>query len=168
MKCYTVEKGRINQGIFVEEQKIRVGEDGRNRKLVVVPIPRNAFIENDRCMSVPAKPEFEGAVMIYIKDHSGFRGNWSMDADPNAIVIIAEGRCADGIAGRMGGGPEYLLILKNKCSIEISRSGRLYGAPSLYRVENDNGELKIIDVAAEASEKVALQSLSAIIEDTKQ
>lgn len=49
--------------------------------------------------------------------------------------VIAEGRCAQGDAGRMGGGPEYLLALRPGTRFSIQRLGRLYGAPGRLNVE---------------------------------
>lgn len=44
--------------------------------------------------------------------------------------IILEGKCAQGDAGRMGGGPEYVILLPKDSGFLITRSGRLYGAES--------------------------------------
>lgn len=63
--------------------------------------------------------------------------------------IIAEGRCAQGDAGGMGGGPEYLMVLPEGESVEVRRSGRLYGAPVLWRISNVGGVVTATDVEAE-------------------
>lgn len=45
--------------------------------------------------------------------------------------ILAEGYCAQGDAGRMGGGHEYLIALQPGEGFSIQRSGRLYGSSDL-------------------------------------
>ncbi len=55
--------------------------------------------------------------------------------DQHIGKLIAEGRCAQGDAGRMGGGPEYLLALRPGARFSIQRLGRLYGAPGRLNVE---------------------------------
>lgn len=57
--------------------------------------------------------------------------------------VIAQGARAQGIAGHMGGGNEYLLVLAAGVALEIRRRGRLYGDPPVLRVENVAGELVI-------------------------
>ena len=69
--------------------------------------------------------------------------------------IVAQGFCAQGAAGRMGGGPEYLLVLADGQAVEIVRSGRLYGAPSCVRLTNVGGELVATDPRKEAETRRA-------------
>lgn len=45
--------------------------------------------------------------------------------------ILAEGYCAQGDAGRMGGGAEYLIALQPGEGFSVHRSGRLYGESDL-------------------------------------
>jgi hypothetical protein len=74
---------------------------------------------------------------------------------PAAWKVIAQGSCAQGDAGRMGGGPEYLAILTAGEAVEIVRSGRLYGEPAVVRVENREGEIIISRPRQEAEERAA-------------
>lgn len=46
------------------------------------------------------------------------------------VTVLAGGYCADGDAGRMGGHAVKLLIMEPGAMFRVSRSGRLYGAPS--------------------------------------
>ncbi len=63
--------------------------------------------------------------------------------------VIAEGRCAQGDAGRMGGGPEYLLALKPGARFSIQRQGRLYGSPGRLNVEiTEDGRAVLTDAWA--------------------
>jgi hypothetical protein len=58
-------------------------------------------------------------------------------------TILAQGACAQGDAGRMGGGPEMLLLLQPGQEVVIRRSGRLYGAPSCILVRWDGDRLSL-------------------------
>lgn len=61
--------------------------------------------------------------------------------------VLAEGHCAQGDAGRMGGGPEYLLSVPLGWVAHLWRSGRLYGGAPLLRVEvSEAGEVAVSDV----------------------
>lgn len=50
-------------------------------------------------------------------------------------IVLGEGFCAQGDAGRMGGGPEYLIALTPGIRFSIRRGGRLYGAVARINVE---------------------------------
>lgn len=69
--------------------------------------------------------------------------------------VIAEGYCAQGNAGGMGGGPEYLLVLAHGQAVEICRSGRLYGRPSCTRLECVAGRIVATNPRADAEERAA-------------
>jgi len=213
MKCYTV-KGTVSEGIAVKDGAVLLGEEGRGRKLVRVPVPAGAEVVGlqggptfeivwpnggghfrgyinqgiDRwdgaaptedeaaqiaaqggtwrvsrpnpvvgtLMSVPAKNQSEGAVLVAFRNCSGFRGGWSL-SDRQGIIVVAEGACAQGAAGRMGGGPEYLAVVAAGGSATVNRSGRLYGAPATLRMKNAGGVLTIEDV--KAVEEQALEVL---------
>jgi len=117
-----------------------VGEEGRGRKLVRVPLPPGAKV--DWLSGYEDHPQWVGTlrsvpgdgVILLILDHSGYRGGWSLTR-PDDSVIIAEGWCAQGIAGRMGGGPEVLLRVPLGSKLTIARRGRLYGAPAYLIVD---------------------------------
>jgi hypothetical protein len=136
---------------------VPVGEAGRGRKLVRVPLPEGAKIS---WSSEPSDPTTEwwgtlvmvpgpGTVILF-RDMSGYRGGWTLDVPPSA-TIIADGWCAQGIAGRMGGGPEYLVRAPEGTQFRIRRSGRLYGAPADLRVVVHADRLEVTDLAAEAA-----------------
>jgi len=214
-----------------EDGKVQVGESGRGRKLVEVPIPPGTNVEKVQYMSdwdAYMKSEYrallleakkyvsnevntvygrralkipvsvEGAVaVLLLRDMSGFRGGWritharpweeweeavrrwyahysggqpengrnpgheghvtdcpkcreefhipprrEMDDVHTHLHVIAEGRRAQGDAGYMGGGPEYLLVLREGDAFECVRSGRLYGGPSVVRFEVIDGVVR--------------------------
>jgi hypothetical protein len=60
---------------------------------------------------------------------------------PPTWRTVAEGYSAQGDAGRMGGGPVYLAVLRDGEAVEIVRSGRLYGAPATVKVANVGGKV---------------------------
>ena len=69
--------------------------------------------------------------------------------------VIAEGQCAQGDAGAMGGGSEYLYLLPAGESVEIARSGRLYGSPAVTRITNRGGTVESVDPVQEATDVAA-------------
>ena len=84
---------------------------------------------------------------------------WPTVTDLGAIPgvkVIARGARAQGIAGAMGGGPEYLLRLRPGTALEICRSGRLYGGVQYVRVEVlADGRVATSDCDATAAERAA-------------
>lgn len=180
MKCFT----GTTPGINTREGKILVGESGRGRELVTVPLPPGAIFGQPDLLT-----ECTGdatAVVVFLKDQSGFRGGWSLrdartaeewdiivsnpqsDDRPgersHRALVIAEGYCAQGMAGRMGGGSEYLLVLRHGQAVECVRGGRLYGAPSVIRLECVAGTIVSSDPRAEAEERKAASKWSALTE----
>jgi hypothetical protein len=135
---------------------IPVGEAGRGRKLVRVPLPEGAKVSWSSTPE-PSVTEWWGTLVtapgpgtvILFRDHSGYRGTWTLSIPPSA-VIIADGWCAQGIAGRMGGGPEYVIRAPEGAEFKITRSGRLYGAPADLRVRVHADRVEVADAAAEA------------------
>lgn len=171
MRAYTLS----HPGIDTRDGKILVGESGRGRSLVSVPLPPGAVLdEQDRLISCTG-PATDCVVLI--PDQSGFRGGWHLrDARPeedwDAIVaaptrdhgipepglsvqVIAQGHCAQGLAGAAGGGPEYLIVLRHGQAVEIVRGGRLYGNPSCVQLENVAGTITSSDPRADARERAA-------------
>lgn len=174
MNCYTIQSGCCTSGIPVQKDgTIHVGESGRGRTLVRVPVPAGGEITGEATLtSVPGE---DSAAVVLIRDHSGYRGGWNLrearteaeweiacrrkaleDAGvpegperdaigprpfdrPFTGKVIARGACAQGDAGRMGGGSEYLLVLRDGEAVEIVRMGRLYGSPACVRVQNVGG-----------------------------
>ena len=161
MKCYTIRGGTGAEGIETKDAAIRVGETGRGRKLVSVPVPQGAEVADGRLLAVPAKNQPAGAVLVAFRDHSGFRGGWSL-SDRQGVIVLAEGECAQGDAGRMGGGPEYLAVVADGGSATVNRSGRLYGKAATLRVRNAGGVLAVEDVVAVAETTAAAAALEVL------
>lgn len=69
--------------------------------------------------------------------------------DLDGVAVVCRGWCAQGIAGRVGGGPEYLLAAR-PTTIWIRRRGRLYGAPRVLKITvTEAGEVVVSDAIAE-------------------
>lgn len=76
--------------------------------------------------------------------------------------IICEGFCAQGDAGRMGGGPEYLALLHDGTAVEIVRMGRLYGGSKVIKVANEGGKLILSDPKQDAESRKALKGWDSV------
>ena len=62
---------------------------------------------------------------------------------PDGITVLAEGYCAQGTAGRMGGHVVRLLIMEPGVCFRVVRHGRLYGAPAARYVYWDGENLRL-------------------------
>lgn len=71
---------------------------------------------------------------------------------PNSVKVIATGRRAQGLAGRMGGGPEYLIHVPFGTTLEIRRLGRTYSAPRVLWVEVNESGVNLIDAEKHVTE----------------
>ncbi|RKO61818.1 hypothetical protein [Caldibacillus debilis] len=58
------------------------------------------------------------------------------------VTVLAMGWRAQGDAGRMGGHPEYLVILQPGTLLRVRRTGRLYGAPPVKYLHWDGETLQ--------------------------
>lgn len=223
MNCYTLTApGRLSAGIALSPAgAVRLGEAGRGRTMVDVPVPAGSITRAARpvpagddpdpnntetLVSVPAANRPAGTAVVLIRDHSGFRGGWHLrtprtpeawivfhaterahgagpaeahpgrslsacpacsvyalagqfgphaPAFPAGLEIIAEGYSAQGLAGGMGGGPEYLIVLNPGQAAEIVREGRLYGQPAVLRLANEAGVVSVTDPEAAAASATA-------------
>ena len=192
MKSQTINAGgKISPWISTSAGNVLVGESGRARKLVHVPIPDGARWRTPerqqwrtlgvwtsesgakhsgsqtissaaevtcaasqgvqvaestatpgQIESVPGRDSPEGAVLILIRDQSGFRGSWSL-TDRSGLMLIATGQRAQGDAGRMGGGPEFLAVVTAGGQAVTNRTGRLYGEPAKLTIKNFGGEISV-------------------------
>lgn len=202
MKCHPPLKVQTADDGF---RFVAVGESGRGRTLVRVPVGRSVPPGGETLNACDIRPAASGRsvvleverdpadsrALVYVRDHSGFRGSWrlfrgvlppapeghpgQMDPDPDGlrtarverlasiqmpspqadfsdgpewlsagngrVAVVARGECAQGCAGRMGGGPEFLLAVEPGTALTITRQGRLYGTPSRLIVEWDGDAL---------------------------
>jgi len=173
MRAFTIENGElvVKWGIRVSvDGQAVVGESGRGRKLIMIDLPVGTKIIDGVVFDIPGSDDT--AAVVKIRDQSGYRGGWELTAPrtldeyrtvpeakparaPHGLRIIAEGECAQGDAGRMGGGPEYIAIIAVGQSAEIVRHGRLYDAPQVIKIEWDGRELRLSDPIAAAESNLA-------------
>ncbi len=152
-RCYEVKAGNVYPRITLKEPGcIHLGEDRRGCKLTIVPIPPEAEIRQEEDKKfMTSVPYGTDAAVVVVRDHSGYRGSWELKGDN--VRILAKGHIGQGSAGRVGGGPEYLLVLRPGDTFVIERSGRLYGKPARYRVRYERGVLSICDADREDETK---------------
>ena len=163
----------VDKGIrLADDGTIVVGELGRNRVRVAVPLPEGAVVGNGAIIEIPVTHENASAVVL-IRDFSGFRGSWDLvdpleldvirefietKGDDRVLVqnmrtvepprLVARGRCAQGIAGRMGSGDEILYVAAEGEEYDIVRWGRIYGAPRILRVSVRDGRVTLTPMIA--------------------
>ncbi len=209
---YCESGSRVLHGCPVEDGKLWLGQHGRGRQQIGIPVPAGSSMEGDRVIGIPGNAS---TVYVVLRDHSGFRGSWELlgaldeagwdarlaitaahrppdgtgpvaidqghvieddwssrscpicaaaraDLSPRPTLppewIRGEGRCAQGDAGRMGGGPEYLLALPVGVSIELLRRGRLYGAPAWCRIRTTPEGVVLSNPKADALSRLVAAS----------
>jgi len=100
-------------------------------------------------------PEADRRALVLLAISAGYRGwtriqrriddDW-IDLDPGAPQwpeVLAVGRRAQGIAGRMGGHYEVLTLMAPDDEWRVERRGRLYGADPVVHVYWDGTELRV-------------------------
>lgn len=76
-------------------------------------------------------------ILLYLSP--GFRGSAYYKVQGHAEVI-AEGYEAQGTAGRMGGSPCPVILVKGPTRISWERTGRLYGSPAKWIADFDGNQ----------------------------
>jgi hypothetical protein len=134
-----------------------LGEEGRGRKQVIIPVVLTmnscrTWLGDGAAEISEVRLKFgpKGTVVLEEMPHKenceeylvaflgwiGFRGhNRLTDYDGNAVdkdKILAEGIIAQGAAGRMGWGSQWLLRVRPGDLFRFHVDGRLYGHPSDY------------------------------------
>lgn len=82
----------------------------------------------------------------------------------DAPRVIARGYCAQGDAGRAGGGPELIVVLADGEECWIDRTGRLYGAPALVRLRNVGGTVEVKTLAEVEEEQADARPVEEILQ----
>lgn len=110
---------------------------------------RTSFVLNNRCMECKAlcqevveDGENVYSHSVYIHPDHGGTDDYAIFRQPG-ITVLAEGVCAQGAAGRMGGHDVRLLIMEPNTGFRVSRAGRLYGAMSEIIVFYDGEMLHV-------------------------
>lgn len=88
---------------------------------------------------VPEKDDDKKA-LVKLAVEAGFRGTTKAEFS-DGVLVLKGGICAQGAAGRMGNHSEYLITMEPGSHAIVKRYGRLYGAPSVVRIDYDGEEL---------------------------
>lgn len=151
---------------------IELGESGRGRKLVRIPVENMigplidvavAITRDGNYKIIPATMDSK-LLLLKCCVPAGFRGyshwtgvdrrplesptlnkKWDYESFPTDIVIIGEGTYADGSAGRMSSHSEKLLILEPGQRFRVTRAGRIYDSCGIVYVRWDGRELYVGD-----------------------
>lgn len=172
MKCYTIQDGKVSEGIAVVRTKIgnieipviQFGEQGRGRKLAQVRVELldptserifSARVEGDKVIEIVAEESSQQALCLFLtgyghRGHNEHTGDWTgaKDSDgkkvfsPFPCEIIATGECADGAAGRMAYGHQHLAIAPKATWLRTRRTGSLYGAKPIFYYRFDGFALE--------------------------
>lgn len=89
---------------------------------------------------VPEKNGDDKKALVKLAVEAGFRGTTKVQFS-DGVEVLKRGVCAQGKAGRMGNHSEYLIVMNPGSYAVIERFGRLYGAPSVVRIDYDGEEL---------------------------
>jgi hypothetical protein len=142
-------------GIGANVRCLVLGEEGRNRKIVYVRMnmPKDITtmyrcnVEYNTAGHVMLSYVDENLIttasntaLIYFPARIGFRGGNQLLL-PNKENILAKGRIAQGDAGRMAAGSQWLFTLDSGTTAHFTITGRTYGRPSEYRIVYEHGEL---------------------------
>jgi hypothetical protein len=125
------------------------GQDGRGRKLVFFPLGSKDFpaelgmpgtdqeyrlipVSEGRAYILGRENRPSNDYLVLLSLNPGYRGEAEYEIEGDA-VCIAEGREAQGDAGRMGGAPCPVILVTGPCTLKWVRTGRLYGSTAKWR-----------------------------------
>ncbi len=169
MKIFTIASGEVSEGARVDSFALKgagisipailVGEEGRGRKLGVLPVqllPDNyKKWQEERTISIysaeigktkTGKPKLieteitdtEKCICVF-RTKIGFRGSNRHTGDilgdeflPFPGEILCRGIIAQGAAGRMGSGSQLIAVMPAEVVFRTAYRGRLYGAPDSH------------------------------------
>ena len=170
MKIFTIASGEVSEGARVDSFTLKgagisipailVGEEGRGRKLGVLPVqllPDNyKKWQEERAISIysaevgetkTGKPKLietseitdtEKCICVF-RTKIGFRGSNRHTGDmlgdeflPFPGEILCRGIIAQGTAGRMGSGSQLVAVMPAEVVFRTAYRGRLYGVPNSH------------------------------------
>lgn len=162
MKVYEVTDTGVVYGVKVNLDPyphVAVGEEGRGRVLTRVPLGRRFFeslgeearvtqasiirTKKGTLLIVEERPGDNRALAL-LRLPAGYRGEGWYTPLEDGVTVLARGRVAQGLAGRMGGHEELLVIMQPGARIRFQRTGRLYGRPSSYIISWNGHTLKCV------------------------
>ena len=173
-RIWTVEDGRVEPGASIELvelglitlKAVTVGQEGRGRHLGILPIVGAAealeidfgsldFSGSRPKLKFETKSDTADAAIVVLKTGMGYQGGNShsgeeVGSEMPVKKIICCGQIAQGAAGSMGSGLQYIVLMPKDAIIRIERIGRLYGEPGVHFL-NFDGE-RLIALTPEARE----------------
>lgn len=104
------------------------------------PIGKQDDKGNDLYILIPGRDD--GKQLVIWSLSPGFRGGASYSVH-GQCQVIAEGREAQGAAGRMGGAPVPVVLVTGPCELRWRRTGRLYGESPSWVARYDGDEWSV-------------------------
>ena len=190
MKIFTIRPPEVKEGVGVEKltllngvviDTIQVGEQGRGRKLGIVPVKlltewdgkggrtlKNVTLGttqsgNPKFYEIPAEEDKDEDVILVFRTRYVFRGHnyhyiifsngerWGFDnyIGPE-FKVITKGIIADGQAGCMAWGSQYIIVVRPPMKFFVQLTGRLYGHPGEFYVYVKKDGVSILTPEEEA------------------
>ena len=160
MKAFTIEGNEVSNFISPVQKTlsngvvintVSVGEDGRGRKKSYLVIDsdqqtthtRVGKTQNGNNRLFKTTEDSDKECLVVLRTGIGFRGG-NRHEIPEGVNILAEGQIAQGAAGNMGWGKQYILVLPKGLEIKVTLTGRLYGKPDTYHLTFDGENLSYL------------------------
>jgi len=190
MKIFTIRPPEILEGIGVEKltlsngvviDTVQIGENGRGRKLGVVPVKlltewdgkggralKNVTLGttqsgNPKFYEISAGEDKDEKFVLVFRTRFGFRGrNYHYtispagekqqfgDVENEDFKLLVRGVVADGQAGCMAWGYQFIVVVKPPMKFYIQLTGRLYGHPGEFNVYVEKTGVSILIPEEEA------------------
>lgn len=180
MKIFTIKSGEVEEGVRVDSFTLKgagvtipaalVGEEGRGRRLGVLPVQllpeQHKEWQEEGCVYIysatvgttkAGKPKLfqventdttDNRCICVFRTKIGFRGGNSHTGDrlgdeflPFPGEVLCEGIIAQGDAGRMGSGSQLVAVMPAGTVFRTGYSGRLYGEPAEHYYLFRDGQL---------------------------
>lgn len=153
-----LEVGKESEGHGPEIPVLKVGERGVGRALGVIPVVLLPRKQEDRDITIYAAaldysrgrlrlieaqaPNDNSHAIVVFRTGIGYRGG-NRHEFPQGCQTLARGVIAQGAAGRMGSGEQYIVLLPKNARVLVKRSGRLYGSPPAHYVWFDGQKMHV-------------------------
>lgn len=172
-KIITIQNGTIQEGTLIQKfndiPSIVIGEEGRGRSLGVIPVKgsepgKMLTAASARKTSMGLLLEADDSlinddiVIVVCRTTFGFRGGNTHTGDligfndreaqfaPCPLETISSGIVAEGIAGNMSSGTQYVGFLKKGNVLRIALTGRTYGKPYTWYYIWDGDKMQCMTV----------------------
>jgi len=131
---------RLSSG--AEIPAVIVGERGRNRRRGLLPVKgaQAGGVLSEATVGLTkagrpcliageSNPDDGLNAIISLRPMYGFRGGAGWEVICGEAKTLVDGHIAQGIAGRMGGADQAVVVVQPGTTIKVWRTGRLYGDP---------------------------------------